>query len=94
MMCNPLRDRFYRCRRAILAVKLGEGENERVMRHPTGNVKAWIYYRRGVAAFRAFTKESNLKSRELSEKAIELDPDYSVAYSLLGWSYAWPVRAA
>jgi adenylate cyclase len=76
-----------------MSVKLAEGENERVMRHPTGNVEAWIYYRRGVEAFRTFTKESNLKSRELSEKAIELDPDYSAAYSLLGWTYAFPVRA-
>jgi adenylate cyclase len=76
-----------------MAVKLAEGENERVMRHPTGNVEAWIYYRRAVAAFRTFTKESNLKCRELSEKAIELDSNYSVAYSLLGWTYAFPVRA-
>jgi TolB-like protein/Flp pilus assembly protein TadD len=76
-----------------MAVKLAEGENERVMRHPTGNVEAWIHYRRAVAAFRKFTKASNLKSRELSEKAIELDSDYSVAYSLLSWTYAWLVRA-
>jgi adenylate cyclase len=75
-----------------MAVKLAEGENERVMLHPTGNVEAWIHYRRGVEAFRTFSKESNLKSRELSEKAIGLDPDYSVAYSLLGWTYAYAVR--
>ena len=75
-----------------MAVKLAEGENERVMQHPTGNVEAWIYYRRAVAAFRSFTKELNLKSRELSEKAIELDPSYSVAYSLIGWTYWIPVR--
>jgi TolB-like protein/Flp pilus assembly protein TadD len=76
-----------------MAVKLAEGENERVMRHPTGNVEAWIHYRRAVAAFRKFTKESTLKSRELCEKAIELDPGYSVAYSLLGYTYSFLVRA-
>jgi adenylate cyclase len=75
-----------------MAVKLGEGDNERLMQKKAYNVKAWIAYREGVAQFRLFTKESNLKSRELSEKAIGLEPEYSEAYSLLGWTYALPVR--
>jgi adenylate cyclase len=75
-----------------MAVKLGEGDNERLMQKKAYNVKAWIAYRKGVAQFRLFTKESNLKSRELSEKAIGLEPEYSEAYSLLGWTYALPVR--
>ena len=75
-----------------MAVKLGEGDNERLMQKKAYNVKAWIAYRKGVAQFRLFTKESNLKSRELSETAIDLEPEYSEAYSLLGWTYALPVR--
>jgi tetratricopeptide (TPR) repeat protein len=75
-----------------MAVKLGEGDNERLMQKKAYNVKAWIAYRKGVEQFRLFTKEANLKSRELSEKAIGLEPEYSEAYSLLWWTYAWPVR--
>jgi adenylate cyclase len=75
-----------------MAVTLAEGDNERLMQKKAHNVKAWIAYRRGVAQFRLFTKESNLKARKLAEKAIGLEPEYSEAYSLLGWTYAWPVR--
>jgi tetratricopeptide (TPR) repeat protein len=75
-----------------MAVTLGEGDNERLMQKKTQNVEAWITYRKGVAQFRQMSKEANLKARELSEKAIGLEPEYSEAYSLLGWTYAWPVR--
>jgi adenylate cyclase len=75
-----------------MAVALGEGDNERLMQKKAYNVKAWIAYRKGVEQFRKMSKEANLKSRELSEKAIGLEPEYSEAYSLMGWTYAWPVR--
>jgi adenylate cyclase len=75
-----------------MAVTLGEGGHERLMQKKTQNVEAWISYRRGIEQFRQFTKEANLNARELSEKAIGLEPEYSEAYSLLGWTYAFPVR--
>ncbi|MHC4271870.1 MAG: tetratricopeptide repeat protein, partial [Planctomycetota bacterium] len=75
-----------------MAVKLGEGEHERLLQKQTQNVEAWTSIRRGIKQFRQFTKEANLKARELSEKAISLEPEYSEAYSLLGWTYALPVR--
>jgi len=75
-----------------MAVTLGEGDNERLMQKKAHNVKAWITYRRGVAQFRQFTKEANLKARELAEMAIGLEPEYSEAFSLLGWTYALPAR--
>ena len=75
-----------------MAVKLGEGDNERLMQKKAHNVKAWIAYRKGVEQFRLFTEEANLKARELAKKAIDLEPEYSEAYSLLGWTYALPVR--
>ncbi len=75
-----------------MAVTLGEGDNERLMQKQIHNLKAWISYRRGIAQFRLFTKEANLKAREFSEKAIGLEAEFSEAFSLLGWTYAWPVR--
>lgn len=75
-----------------LAVKLTEGEFERVMQQGTQNRKAWTHYRNAVEQFRRFKKSANVKSRELSEQAIGLDANYSQAYSLLSWTYAFPVR--
>jgi adenylate cyclase len=75
-----------------MAVKLGEGEHERLLQKQTQSVEAWTSIRRGIKQFRQFTKEANLKAREFSEKAISLEPEYSEAYSLLGWTYALPVR--
>ena len=48
-----------------MAVTLGEGDNERLMQKKAYNVKAWIAYREGVAQFRLFTKEANLKDASL-----------------------------
>jgi adenylate cyclase len=75
-----------------LAVKLSEGELERVMLRGTDNREAWTHYRKAIVHFRRFNKGANLKARELSEQAIALDSNYSQAYSLLSWTYAWPVR--
>jgi len=75
-----------------LAVQLTEGENARLMQQGTVNWETWINYRQAVTQFRRFNKGANLKARELSEKAIALDANYSQAYSLLSWTYAWPVR--
>jgi adenylate cyclase len=75
-----------------LAVKLTEGENARLMQRGTNNWEAWTHYLKGVEQFRRFKKDANLKARELSEKAIALDANYSQAYSLLSWTYAWPFR--
>jgi adenylate cyclase len=74
------------------AVTLGEGENERVYGYGTKNVEAWILYRKALKEFRKFTKESMRKARQLTEKVIELDPNYPTAYAFLGWTYAVPVR--
>ena len=75
-----------------MAVTLGEGDNDRLMQKQIHNIKAWISYRRGIAQFRLFNKEANLNAREFSEKAIDQEPEFPEAYSLLGWTYAWPVR--
>jgi len=75
-----------------LAVTLSEGEGERFMLRGTKNRNAWTLYRKAVAQFRQFKKAANLKARGLLEKAIALDSKYSQAYSLLSWTYAWPVR--
>ena len=74
-----------------LKVKLTPEEQERFRSFPTDNLEAYDYLLRGREAyFHAFhehRKEANVQARQLSEKAIELDPQYAAAYARLGFSY-------
>jgi len=77
---------------AELAVKLVEGEGERTARLGTQNLEAWTYFRKAYEQARRFNMEGFLKARELSKKAIELDPDFLGGYLIVGWTYALTVR--
>ena len=70
-----------------LGVQLGEGEQLRLARKKSPNVEAYKHWWKGVDEFRKFTEESNQKTRELAEKALEIDPQYTLAYSLIAWTY-------
>jgi TolB-like protein/predicted Zn-dependent protease len=68
-----------------LQVKLTEGEQARVWARGTDSLKAYEYYLRGFQYFRGFTKEESDLARQWMEKAIEADPDFSLAWASLGW---------
>ncbi len=55
----------------------------------TDNLEAFDDFLRGWGYFWSFTKEGNVKARQMFEKAIELDPSYADAYSGLGENYLW-----
>ena len=46
----------------------------------------------GRAAYLLFTKENNAKSRRLVQRAVGLDPEYAMAWALLGWTHAIDAR--
>jgi len=69
-----------------MQVKLTEGEQARV-RHSTDNLKAWALAVRAHGLFETYTKDDNAKARELFKKAIELDPNYTYAWTYLGWTH-------
>ena len=52
------------------------------------SLDAWSLVQRGNALLDEYTKETNLRARELFGQATELDPTYSRAYSGLALSYA------
>jgi adenylate cyclase len=82
-----------------LKVELTLEEHERFRRAPTTNLEAYDFYLRGGESFfRALfeaKKEANERARQMSEKALELDPQYAGAYALLSqtyfldWLYVW-----
>lgn len=68
---------------AALAIKLTADEKRRLNRRDTDNLEAYDYLVRGTEqTFRA-TRDSNSEARELLERAIELDPRMTRAYSML-----------
>jgi TolB-like protein/cytochrome c-type biogenesis protein CcmH/NrfG len=72
---------------STLAVKLTADERKSMASAPTDNVEAYDYRLRGSEYFARATKEANAQARQMYEKAIELDPGFSIAYVDLGWTY-------
>jgi adenylate cyclase len=72
---------------ATLAIQVSDAEKARAMRKDTASLDAYDYAMRGWQYFSRNTRSSNVKAKDMFRKAIELDPDYSGAYSALGWAY-------
>jgi adenylate cyclase len=71
-----------------LNLQLGLWEQYGILRpRRTDNIEAYDDLLRGVEYFYSFTKEGNVKARQMFEKAIALDPKYVDAYVGLGWCY-------
>jgi adenylate cyclase len=66
-----------------LQVNVTEGEYARIFGKGTKNLEAYENVLRGANHHRAFNKDENLLAMSFFEKAIELDPNYSVAYAFL-----------
>ena len=78
-----------------LAIKLTKGEEERLNQRYTENLEAYDYALRGLDYYFRFTKDAHAQALKMFEKAIELDPEYALAYSWLGlthlhrWTHGW-----
>ncbi len=70
-----------------LQIKLTAGEQVRVHRKHTRNLEAWNLLTRGIEHFYRASKTDNAVARQWFERAIEVDPDYALAYAFLAWSY-------
>ncbi len=64
-----------------LKVKLLPQERQAIAQSPTENVEAYTYYLRGRQFFHMRTKTSILSGRSMFAKALELDPNYALAYA-------------
>jgi adenylate cyclase len=70
-----------------LQVKLTEGEGARLFGKGTDNLEAFLAVLQGVEAYRRLNIEDNTRARQMYEEAIALDPEYAMAYALLGWTH-------
>lgn len=71
-----------------LKAELSIEEKERLIQAPTENLTAYTYYVKGRNFYNNYLKQPNENAIELFKKAIELDPNYALAYAGLADSYA------
>ena len=64
-----------------LRVVLSEKEKRAIEKAPTDNVQAYDYYLRGRQFFHQFRRTAIQFARRMFERAIEVDPDYALAYA-------------
>jgi adenylate cyclase len=69
-----------------LQVELTFGEGARTP-GSTHSLEAWEYGVKATSLFQRFTKEDNARARRLFEMAIELDPEYAFAWTMLAWTH-------
>ena len=72
---------------SALAVKLTEGEQQRLSRPPTENLEAYDCYLRGLEYYFRRTQDANLQARAMFEQAVGLDPQFASAHAYLGRTY-------
>ena len=70
-----------------LDVHLREGEQARVWSGGTKNVEAWECVRLGQDALNRLTAKDRIGARRLFDRALELDPNYPIAWFSLGRAY-------
>ncbi len=74
----------------IVATLIGRLEDvgaKRAKRKSTNNLKAYDYLMQGRKHLYVFSREDNLKAREMFERAVTLDPDYAAAHAGLAETY-------
>lgn len=70
-----------------LNVKLVESAGARILRGNTNNPEAYQLVQRGLSLIQSSTQEENAEARRSFEKAVELDPNYSIGWHLLGYTH-------
>lgn len=70
-------------------VKLTEGEQVRLLRKETDNLKAYEKYLQARMYHQRTNREDMFKARQLYEKAIELDPNFNSAYIGVAATHMW-----
>lgn len=75
-----------------LQVTLTEGQQARMRRKQTTSVDAWHFYRKAIWHLRRFNRGDNNLARELLTNAVNLDPEYAAAFTLLAWTYMMDAR--
>jgi adenylate cyclase len=74
-----------------LEVKLTVGEQARMWAKGTDNLEAYLKLLAAREYILIFNRESNVMARQLAKEAIDLDPQYALAYTTLGATHMFDV---
>jgi serine/threonine protein kinase/Tfp pilus assembly protein PilF len=77
---------------AALKAQLSPAEKERIEKKSTENLDAYTLYLRGREYYYRYHKQDNQNAIKLFKKALELDPNYALAYAGLGDAYGQAVN--
>jgi len=77
-----------------LDVRLRAGEQARFWSSSTKSLEAWESVRLGMDLLNCGTLEALLDAKPLCQKALELDPNYAMAWVMLGWTHHQEIDAA
>ena len=69
-----------------LEVRLTDGEQARVW-YTWSNFEVWEYITKGSDHFERFTKDDNVRARAFFEKALAVEPDHSLALTMLAYTH-------
>lgn len=70
-----------------LGVTLQEAHLKRASRQDPSSLDAYDKTLQAWARFQRFSREDNSQARRLAEAAIELEPDYARAHTIVAWTY-------
>jgi adenylate cyclase len=81
-----LKDEIVQTIVGTLVTRVHQSEHQRVLRNKPENLEAYDAYLRGRAAFAVWTKDSNLVAQGFFKRAIELDPNFALAYGYMSYT--------
>jgi len=84
-----LQDRVTASVVGAIAPTLEKAEIERAKRKPTERLDAYDYYLRGLAVHYHRTRDANEEALRLFNKALEIDPDFALAYAWAAFCYVF-----
>lgn len=73
---------------STLETQLSDSEKESLEKKPTDNISAYDFYLKGRNYYYQYTDETNEMAIEQFKRAIELDPEYALAWAGLGDAYS------
>ncbi len=83
-----LQDQVTRNVVASIAPHMEQAEIERAKSKPTGDLDAYDFFLRGMAAFHGFNREANREALAMFTRAMEKDPGFAAAYGMGARTYA------
>lgn len=79
---------------AVVEPELERAESQRIVTKRSADLTAWDHCLQGTAFLHRYTPDGNALARSSFEQALQLDPEYSDAFTGLAFSYLRDVRPA